>query len=432
MPRHKKDPSYRLHKQSGQAIVTLPDGLGGRKDFLLGPYGSEASNVEYHRLLAEWRTNGRRPPEPVASASDLSINELVLRFWEQKVTVYYRQPDGSPGREQENYKYSLRPLKHLYGNTPARQFGPSCLEAVRDLMIRGYDHPEFGPQVPLARGVINQRVGRVRRLFQWAVAKELLDVTVYQKLLAVEHLQLGRSDARETAPVGPVAPHVVEATLPFLSRQVADMVRLQLLTGMRPGEVVILRGVDLDTRGHVWHYRPTHHKMAYRGQSREIAIGPQGQAILKSWLRPNVTEYLFQPRDAMATFRAEQRRQRKTKVQPSQQQRHKARPKKKPRERYDSRSYAQAITKGIAKANTARACEQCKPVKPAKRCQACKAAALPHWHPHQLRHTRATELRSQLGPDVARAVLGHASLKATEVYAEVDLGKATEAMAKLG
>jgi hypothetical protein len=35
----KKPPSYRLHRQSGQAIVTLPDGLGGRRDVLLGPYG---------------------------------------------------------------------------------------------------------------------------------------------------------------------------------------------------------------------------------------------------------------------------------------------------------------------------------------------------------------------------------------------------------
>src|SRR5262249_29893968 len=33
-------PSYRRHKQSGQAIVTLTDGLGHRKDVLLGKWES--------------------------------------------------------------------------------------------------------------------------------------------------------------------------------------------------------------------------------------------------------------------------------------------------------------------------------------------------------------------------------------------------------
>jgi hypothetical protein len=36
MPHRSKIPSYRLHKQSGHAIGTLPDGFGGRKDLLLG------------------------------------------------------------------------------------------------------------------------------------------------------------------------------------------------------------------------------------------------------------------------------------------------------------------------------------------------------------------------------------------------------------
>jgi hypothetical protein len=32
---------------------------------------------------------------------------------------------------------------------------------------------------------------------------------------------------------------------------------------------------------------------------------------------------------------------------------------------------------------------------------------IPHWHPHQLRHTDALELKREAGLDVARAVLGH-------------------------
>jgi hypothetical protein len=42
-------PTYRLHKQSGQAIVTLSG-----QDYLLGKHRSPESRAEYARLLAEW------------------------------------------------------------------------------------------------------------------------------------------------------------------------------------------------------------------------------------------------------------------------------------------------------------------------------------------------------------------------------------------
>ncbi|CAN5537961.1 hypothetical protein BH10PLA1_BH10PLA1_10000 [soil metagenome] len=49
-------PSYRLHKQSGRAVVTLTG-----KDHLLGAHGSAASKQEYNRLISECVANGRRP-----------------------------------------------------------------------------------------------------------------------------------------------------------------------------------------------------------------------------------------------------------------------------------------------------------------------------------------------------------------------------------
>ena len=45
----RKIPAYRLHKPTGQAVVTL----NGR-DFYLGRHGSPASRDEYDRLIAEW------------------------------------------------------------------------------------------------------------------------------------------------------------------------------------------------------------------------------------------------------------------------------------------------------------------------------------------------------------------------------------------
>ena len=44
--------SYRLHKQSGQAITTINlNGTG--KDYFLGRYDTSESRVKYNRLLAD-------------------------------------------------------------------------------------------------------------------------------------------------------------------------------------------------------------------------------------------------------------------------------------------------------------------------------------------------------------------------------------------
>jgi hypothetical protein len=78
-----KVPSYRRHKQSGQAIVTLTDGLGGRKDVLLGKYGSRESRSEYARVIAEWEAGGRTFRGCGRTSGDLTVNELILHFWNQ-------------------------------------------------------------------------------------------------------------------------------------------------------------------------------------------------------------------------------------------------------------------------------------------------------------------------------------------------------------
>ena len=72
---------------------------------------------------------------------------------------------------------------------------------------------------------------------------------------------------------------LVQAILPHVATPVVAMIKLQLLTGMRPGEVVILRACDLDMTGAIWLYRPGSdqargvHKTAWRDHERIIAVG---------------------------------------------------------------------------------------------------------------------------------------------------------------
>lgn len=194
------------------------------------------------------------------------------------------------------------------------------------------------------------------------------------------------------------------------------MVQLQLETGMRPGELVIMRACDIDMSGPVWLYRPQTHKTAHHGHGRTVPIGPKGQTLIKRHLTTNLQAYLFSPAKNMEERAATMRRQRKSKVQPSQLSRKKKHPKKKPGQAYTVESYYRGIVEAIKRHNNG---------KP-------ESEHIPHWHPHQLRHTRAMELKREAGLDVARAVLGHKSPIITEHYATLDIETATAVMAKLG
>ncbi len=344
----------------------------------------------------------------------------------------------------DNIRLALRPLRKLYGHTPASAFDSLALEALRAQMVKD----------GRCRNRVNKDVARIKRMFRWGAAKKLVPLTAHQSLATVEGLRAGRSDARETAPVRPVPQSTVDATLPFLTPQVTAMVRLQLLTGMRPGEVAVMRGMDLEMGGKVWVYRPGSdqgphgaHKTAYRGQHRQVLIGPRAQEVLRPWLRLNIAEYLFQPREAIEGVNEERRRNRKTPMTPNQAKRRlKTNPKKKPGDRYCASSYATAVAKGCDKAcphpDLAAIRAKGLPAKPM--CQEIAAWVEAHgpelsawrearrWHPNQLRHAKATEIRREFGLDAARVVLGHRSPCVTEVYAELDLTLAAKVAAEIG
>ncbi len=411
MPRTKRVPTYTLHKPSGQARVIL-DG----KHRYLGPYGSEESRQAYARLIAEHLVHGDLSPNSASRpepSADLSINELLVKYL-QFATRYYVK-NGRLTGELHNIKDALRPLRALYSHSRACVFGPLALKAVRQHMI---DHED------LCRGVINSRINRIRRLFKWAVSEELVPPAVLQSLQAVAGLRAGRSGARESQPVRPVTDEAVLATLRFLPPQVADMVMLQRLTSMRPGSVVIMRGCDIERSGDVWIYEPAEHKTSSWGRRLQIALGPKARTIVSRYLNRPPQDYLFSPQEA-ADWRREQpkhkSRPRHTPVYPSElqrRQRQKAararRKRRRPlRARYDTASYRRTIKYAIEAAARA-------------------GVRIPDWHPHQLRHTKASEVRAAYGLEGAQVIMGHARADVTQVYAERNLRLALEIARQTG
>ncbi len=174
-------PKYRKHRASGQAVVTL----NGR-DIYLGPHGTKASKLEYDRLIGEWLANDRN--QPPGQIQDLTVAELLLRYW-QHAQTHYRK-NGEQTSEVGAIKSALRPVRELYADHPAREFGPLALENVRQRMVaRGW-----------CRTGINDAISRVRRVFRWGVSRELIPPSVYQALATVDGLRKGRTEAPESPP----------------------------------------------------------------------------------------------------------------------------------------------------------------------------------------------------------------------------------------
>ena len=149
--------------------------------------------------------------------------------------------------------------------------------------------------------------------------------------MAVSGLAAGRCEAKDPEPVGPVPEAIVERTIEHLTPTLEAMVRLQLASAMRPGEVVIMRACDLNMSGPIWEYRPETFKTEHHaGSSRVIMLGPKAQEVIRPFLRLNVSGYLFSPRQSEAERNAERRAERKTPLWPSHVKHQEAKKAKRP------------------------------------------------------------------------------------------------------
>ncbi len=403
-------PKYRLHRASGQAVVTI----NGR-DVYLGKYGTPESVERYHRATAEWQLR-RSIPEAVPEfvVEDLVVSELFVRYWEF-AAQHYRK-GGRPTSEVDCIRLAMRDLVALYGRQPASGFGPLALKTVRESMVRR----------GLSRGVVNQHIGRIKRMFKWAVSNELVPPSTLQGLQAVTGLRRGRCNARETDPVRPVPMDLVEGVLQVVTPPVGAMIRLQLLTGMRPGEVVIMRPRDISIDEEMWVYTPESHKTEHHGHARRVLLGPRAQEVMRPFLDRDPDAYLFSPAESEAERRREVHAGRRTPIscgnRPGSNRR--ARKVRQPGDRYDVAAYRRAIAYG---------CKKAFPPPQGLVGDGLRQWNERHrWHPHQLRHNAATQIAREHGIEAARVVLGHQTLAVTDVYAERDLATAAEIMRRVG
>jgi integrase len=427
-------PSYLEHKQSGKARAVWTDQTGNRQFRMLpGLFESQESRTTFARLQLELAAVPYRSP---GRATDVvTVNEVLVAFLEW-ADGHYRRADGSTTDEIDEYKRVARYVRELYGLTPAKDFGPLALKAIRQKFIeKGW-----------CRKFVNKRTERVRRVFKFAVSEELVPPSVYQGLATVSGLKLGRTVARETEPIEPVDDAVVDATLPHLRRHVRGLVELQRLTGCRPGEACSLQRRDIDMGGTIWLYRPRQHKGAHRGKPRTISIGPKAQALLREFFTPDMDEYLFSPARSLTERSAERSANRKTPIYPSNAKRNatkrKVNPKRMPAKKYSKDSYGLSVD---------RACDKAFPppeplaqqpgethakwwgrLTSEERTEVKAWQKVHRWAPNRLRHTFGTKVRKNHGLEAAQVMLGHSKANTTEIYAEKNEALAATVASKIG
>lgn len=381
-------PSYRRHS-SGQARVTI-----NGKDHLLGLYGSPQSKEAYGRLIAEYSASGA-PKTFGKVPEDLKMEDLLYAYL-QHSKVYYAN-----STEHANMKTVLKPMTELYADTLVGNFGVTEFKAIRAWWQK---------DATRTRQYVNKQMKRTMRVIKWAVAEGLMSPTTHMALKCIEPLRRGRCDMREAQPVKCVDTKLVESTLPLLTKVVADMIRFQLATGCRPGEVCKIKPGMVDRTGDVWQIELEEHKTAYRGRQRTIFVGPKAKAILTPYLLRAADKHCFSPKESEAQRLAARNAARKTPLSCGNKRGSNVarKPRKKPGEFYTTDSYAQAIK------------------------YACIRGKLQEWSPNQLRHTAATEIRKNFGLEAAQVILGHAAADVTQVYAERDALKAVEVIRQIG
>jgi integrase len=393
-------PSYRRHKASGQAVVTL-NGV----DHYLGPWNTHQSRAEYDRVLNEWLARGRQLGEKTRNSD---TDAMLMK---ELVRGYHAHIVATAPQLEVGVRMALKHVKAMYGETPASKFGPVAFQAVRHKLL-----DTKGPRGKLlCVTTVRKILGTIKQMIAWGVANEMLPGDALHRLQAVPKLRANQPGVMPGKKVLPVSEDDVQAILPHLVPATRAMVEVQCLTGMRPGEVCRLTTGQIDRSGDVWIYRPREHKTASQGKSRMVPLGPRVQEILKPWLRADPDAPLFSPREAAEKAYAARRNPKNSDASRARRNarwRDNHRPKRGKRlayrVAYTNRTYAKAVAR------------------------ACDKAGIDVFGPNRIRHAFATMVRKHHGLEAAQILLGHARADVTQVYAERDEAKAIEVARKIG
>lgn len=343
-----KKPSMCLHKSSGQAVVILPDASGKRRYVYLGEFGSTEARDRYRAVLAAHMSRKPVPSGPV------TVARLCAEFLiEARMT--YQQKSGTVNRSVVNLETACAHMLGTLRDRNADSLGSDDFVALRDrlstTLIRG-------TKKTLSRRHVNRTMGVIRHVVHWGVRIGLVHASVAEACDGTGNIPRGARGVREKDPSRPVDRASIDAVIPHLPSTLVAAIEILWWSGMRAGELCLLRGRDVVLGGDgSWSYRPPKEEYGtWKGRDRVVQFPPECVAIVASMAKADPDAFLFSPRRIMAERRAERRAQRLTKIQPSQVARAKRNAAKDPqfKEKLDVASMRRAVARSCDAAGVAR------------------------------------------------------------------------------
>jgi integrase len=347
-------PRLRPHPTGGSVVV-----LSGESIYC-GPFGTPEARRRHVEAIMAWEARGRKP-RPKGERG-VTVAELVERFGEHVPAAFRKR-----GRTSEGGRRLLRAagtLARMFGTMPLAEFRAADIKGLRDYWVNT-DGAHGGPRT---RETVNQMVRNALACLAWGVEEGLVPPALYAECRVMPKVQRGRTRAAERPDVRAIPDDDLAGIIAACKRQaVADLIRLQAATGMRPCEVCAVRAKHVDRSGEPWAYRlpPEWDKTEHvdgKGRPRIIWLGPAARAVLGPRLD----------------------------VRPDNP--------------FPSR-FGTPLSVGTYHHNFR---------------VACRRAGVGPYFPNQVRHTVATRLRAAAGLEAARLVLGHRHPNTTLIYAHED------------
>lgn len=333
MPRPQNpEPTY-VYKEKDRARIYW---RGEFRD-LPGAFRSAKSLAAYQSYCAFVAATGNLPPKQHESET------ITMKQLGKKYLQAMRVKHGPESNEPVYLSYAVNGIAQMFGKLPVAEFRPSHLLSYRQSLVNEGK----------VRATANKRTQQIVKMFQWAVQEDYAQPVDWQRLKAIEPIHKGQFGAVDNPPVLPVPTQHFEETLRYVPPKVADALKVLALSGMRTGELLRMRPMDLDMTGRHWLYVTSVHKTQRKTGTTVILIPEPATEILAQRMPKDYTLRFFHHSNCWLLHAVE---------------------------------------------------------------RVCQRHDIPYWHPHQLRHRMATIIAEKMDDKAAQKLLRHADPKMTARY----------------